>query len=202
MLAGALGLLDVLASEALMQCVRRIPCSPKNWPVKPMRKSSLAPAIQSMQPELPQVEASAWLTAQGRYENASIELACLLDLPPGTPLHTSDHLVQDLIPLRCELAASSRLSLKNLPCKIVPKCASAPLHLLAALTASIAAIRGTGRPRLEAFGDAGYGGVWDTDDDRLERWPQPDHSAPERYQLSHGPGPATSTATGTSTRTT
>ena len=34
---------------------------------------------------------------------------------------------------------------------------------LAALEATVAATRGSGLPRFEAFGEAGYGGVWDTD---------------------------------------
>jgi outer membrane protein TolC len=105
---------------------------------------------------------SALLTAEGRHQRATIDLARLLDLRPDTDLRSSEILHDNLVPVSpfiSDPSAAEEFALGN---RSEMQVSSATL---AALDLAIEAARGQGLPRLEAFGEAGYGGVWDSDDD-------------------------------------
>ena len=93
---------------------------------------------------------------------AQIELARLLDLSPSVPLQAKEQLTLNLVPE----APQAKSAIEAVTFALDNRSEIAVSQATNAQQASlVAAERGSSIPRLEAFGEASYGGFYDEDED-------------------------------------
>ena len=109
-----------------------------------------------------QTTESAIVLARGRLHNFRIVLAELLNLPPGTQLRAAMELTKTLVPTDDLAQRPQEAEEYALAHRSEMRTSEASLS---ALTLQAKAVRSRRIPRLEAFAEAGYGGVFDETDD-------------------------------------